>query len=101
MTNDLEDAKGAPSLLNSKPIDRIAENIFEQLPKNASINNFPKYISKSLRVLLTLTSLRPLDYKIKLSNIKSKFLDFTPGHRISNHDIVTHFKVNYNSVSAK
>ncbi|MEO9513253.1 MAG: patatin-like phospholipase family protein [Flavobacteriaceae bacterium] len=101
MTDDLDGKIGAPSLLNSKPIDKIAENIFEKLPKNASINNFPKYISKSLRVLLTLTSLRPLDYKIKLSNIKSKFLDFTPGHRISNHDLVAHFKVDYDSTLDK
>lgn len=99
--DDLTNITGATSLLNSKPIDKIAETIFETLPDNASINNFPNYISKKLRVLLTLTSLRPLDYKIKLSNIKSKFIDSTPGHRISNHDIVTHFKVDYNPKTDK
>ena len=93
--NDISDKKGAPSLLNSIPIDRIAENVFEKLPSDASIDNFPSYISKDLRILLTVTSLRPLDYKIKLSRLKSKFLDSTPGHRISNHDIVAHFKVSY------
>ncbi|WP_111709838.1 patatin-like phospholipase family protein [Lutibacter citreus] len=96
LTNvDLDANKGAPSLLNSKPIDRIAENVFEQLPANATPNNFPSYISDDLRVLLTVTSLRPLDYKVKFSKIKSKFLDSTPGHRISNHDIVAHFKLKY------
>lgn len=99
--SDLKENKGAPSLLNSKPIDRIAEKVFEQLPETASADNFPSYISKDLRILLTLTSLRPLDYKIKLSRVKSKFLDSTPGHRISNHDIVAHFKVNYDDVKDK
>jgi hypothetical protein len=99
--SDINDKKGAPSLLNSKPIDKIAETVFEQLSTTASIENFPSYISKDLRVLLTVTSLRPLDYKIKLSRIKSKFLDSTPGHRISNHDIVAHFKVNYDEIKDK
>ncbi|MTE25684.1 patatin-like phospholipase family protein [Winogradskyella ouciana] len=99
--SDFKDNKGAPSLLNSKPIDRIAEKVFEQLPQDASKDNFPSYISKDLRILLTVTSLRPVDYKIKLSRIKSKFLDSTPGHRISNHDIVAHFKVNYDEIKDK
>ncbi|MEO1032998.1 MAG: patatin-like phospholipase family protein [Bacteroidota bacterium] len=95
--DDLKSSKGAPSLLNSVPIDRIAEKVFEQLPSSASTSNFPSYISDDLRVLLTVTSLRPLDYKVKFSKIKSKFLDSTPGHRISNHDIVAHFKLNYDA----
>jgi len=95
LNTDLEADKGAPSLLNSIPIDRIAEKVFEELPASASTDNFPQYISDDLRVLLTVTSLRPLDYKVKFSKIKSKFLEFTPGHRISNHDIVAHFKLKY------
>lgn len=98
---DIKAGKGAASLLNSIPIDRIAEKVFEQLPANASLTNLPPYISKDLRVLLTVTSLRPLDYKVKFSKIKSKFLDATPGHRISNHDIVAHFKLNYNEDTDK
>lgn len=102
LTNvDLDANKGAPSLLNSKPIDRIAEMVFEQLPAEASPENFPSYISDDLRVLLTVTSLRPMDYKVKFSKIKSKFLDSTPGHRISNHDLVAHFKVNYDDATDK
>lgn len=94
---DLADKKGAPSLLNSEPIDRIAENIFEKLPKNWSAKNFPSYVSDDLRILLTITSLRPVDYKVGLSRLKSKFLKtIPPSHRISNHDIVAHFKINYN-----
>ena len=95
-TTDLNPQTGAPSLLNSKPIDSIAESVFENIPSDASSANFPCYISNDLRLLLTVTSLRPLDYKVKLSNLKSKFLDSTPGHRVSNHDIVAHFKLKYN-----
>ncbi len=98
---DLSSEKGAPSLLNSIPIDRIAEKVFEELPSNASLDNFPSYISDDLRVLLTVTSLRPMDYKVKFSKIKSKFLDSTPGHRISNHDVVAHFKLNYDDATDK
>lgn len=100
-SSDLNSGKGAPSLLNSIPIDRIAEKVFEQLPTTASTDNFPSYISNDLRVLLTVTSLRPMDYKVKFSKIKSKFLDSTPGHRISNHDIVAHFKLNYDETTDK
>lgn len=98
---DLDAGKGAPSLLNSKPIDRIAEKVFEGLPEGASPENFPSYISDDLRVLLTVTSLRPMDYRVNFSKIKSKFLDSTPGHRISNHDVVAHFKLNYDEVADK
>ncbi|MBT8184460.1 MAG: patatin-like phospholipase family protein [Eudoraea sp.] len=102
LTNgDLDAKQGAPSLLNSIPIDRIAEKVFEQLPAEASPKNFPEYISDDLRVLLTVTSLRPMDYKVNFSKIKSKFLDSTPGHRISNHDVVAHFKLNYDEVADK
>lgn len=98
---DLKSDKGAPSLLNSIPIDRIAEKVFEQLSPTASPDNFPSYISDDLRVLLTITSLRPMDYKVKFSKIKSKFLEFTPGHRVSNHDVVAHFKLKYDDVADK
>ncbi|XLS27428.1 patatin-like phospholipase family protein [Flavobacteriaceae bacterium M23B6Z8] len=94
-TDDLSRDQGAPSLMNSKPIDRIAEEIFDILPPNSGTHNIPKYVSEDLRILLTITSLRPLDYKVNFSRIKSKFLDTTPGHRISNHDIVGHYKIKY------
>lgn len=94
--SDLEGKQGAASLLNSKPIDRIAEQVFEKLPKNWSMANLPSYISDDLRILLTITSLRPLDYKVGLSRLKSKFLKtIPPSHNISTHDIVAHFKIDY------
>ena len=94
-TEDIKSSDGAPSLLNSNPIDNIAERVFNEIPQDASLEKFPNYISKDLRLLITLTSLRPLDYKIKLSRLKSKFLDETPAHRVSSHDVVAHFKLNY------
>ncbi|NHF59912.1 hypothetical protein FK220_011210 [Flavobacteriaceae bacterium TP-CH-4] len=93
--DDLKGQKGAPSLLNSKPIDTIAERVFNNLPSDAGPHNFPKYVSKDLHVLLTVTSLQPLAYTVNFSRIKSKFMDTTPGHRIGNHDIVAHFKIAY------
>ncbi|MFK7833759.1 MAG: patatin-like phospholipase family protein [Winogradskyella sp.] len=96
-TEDIVSDKRAPSLLNSKPIDHIAERVFNNLPEDASLTKFPSYISKDFRLLITLTSLRPLDYKVKLSRLKSKFLDETPAHRISSHDVVAHFKLDYNT----
>ncbi|WP_141673177.1 patatin-like phospholipase family protein [Allomuricauda sp. CP2A] len=100
-TSDLTGDQGASSLLNSTPIDTIAETVFEKIPKDAGTVNFPAYISQDLRLLLTITSLRPVDYKVKLSKLKSKFLDSTPGHKISHHDIVAHFKLNYNELVDK
>lgn len=100
-TSDIDPKNGAPSLLNSTPIDAIAERVFDELPKDAGLNKLPNFISKDLRLLITLTSLRPLDYKVKLSRIKSKFLDETPSHRVSSHDVVAHFKVNYDSTTDK
>lgn len=100
-TDDLKAGPGAPSLLNSEPIDHIAESVFNNIPDNASPKKFPSFISDDLRLLLTVTSLRPVDYKVKFSRLKSKFLDSTPGHKISTHDIVAHFKINYNARSDK
>jgi len=100
-TDDIKSKEGAPSLLNSTPINNIADRVFNSLPNTANKENLPNYISKDLRLLLTITSLRPLDYKVNLSRLKSKFLDATPGHRISNHDIVAHFKLNYNETLDK
>lgn len=99
--SDINPEVGAPSLLNSTPIDAIAERVFNELPKEAGLDNFPKYISKDLRLLITLTSLRPLDYKVKMSRIKSKFLDETPSHRVSSHDVLAHFKLNFDDTKDK
>jgi len=100
-TSDINPEVGAPSLLNSNPIDAIAERVFNELPTDASLDKLPEFISKDLRLLITLTSLRPLDYKVKMSRIKSKFLDETPSHRVSSHDVLAHFKLNYDATKDK
>lgn len=100
-TDDLNGRTTTPSLLNSKPIDAIAERVFDNLPDSAGSDNFPKYVSKSLKVLLTLTSLRPLDYTVRLGELKSKFMELAPGHRVNNHDIVTRFKVDQDPIADK
>ncbi|MBU2921044.1 patatin-like phospholipase family protein [Winogradskyella psychrotolerans] len=100
-TSDINPETGTPSLLNSSPIDNIAERVFNELPTDASLKNLPEFIAKDLRLLITLTSLRPLDYKVKLSRIKSKFLDETPSHRVSSHDVLAHFKLNYDAEKDK
>ncbi len=94
-TEDIDSSKGIPSLINSKPIDRIAERIFEGITSRNSVKNFPNYVSKDLRVILTITSLKPISYIVNFSRLKSAFLDSTPGHKINNHEVVAHFKVNY------
>jgi hypothetical protein len=99
-TSDIT-SKGAPSLLNSKPIDTIAERVFNELPNDAGINKLPNYISKDFRLLITLTSLRALGYNLKMSRLQSKFLNETPGHYVNSHDIVAHFKLNFNGTDDK
>lgn len=94
-TEDLDNNDNIPSLINSKPIDRIAERIFEEISGRDSVKNFPRFVSRDLRVILTITSLKPISYIVNFSRLKSAFLDSTPGHKINNHEVVAHFKVDY------
>jgi len=50
-TSDIT-SQGSPSLLNSKPIDNIAERVFNELPSDASLEQLPNYISKDFRLLM-------------------------------------------------
>ncbi len=100
-TSDIREMGRAPSLLNSKPIDTMAARVFDGLPKKSGIKNFPSFVSDDLRLILTITSLKPIDYIVNFSRLKSAFLDSTPGHRISNHEIVAHFKLNFNAKKDK
>ena len=74
---------------------------FNELPSDSSTDKLPPYISKDFRLLITLTSLRPLGYNLKMSRLQSKFLDETPGHHVNSHDIVAHFKLNYDATKDK
>ncbi|WP_394750914.1 hypothetical protein [Spongiimicrobium salis] len=100
-TDDLEENPATASLLNSKPIDHIAERVFNQLPKNASSKDFPNFVSQDLRVILTVTSLKPISYIVNFSRLKSAFMDTHPGHRIDNHEVIAHFKVDYDPIKDK
>lgn len=94
-TDDLENEESRlPSLLNSRPIDRIADKVYDNLtpPQNGYR---PEFISKDLRVLLTLCSLKGVSFELNFDNFTSSHFLFTPGHRMSEHMIVAHFKTRY------
>lgn len=96
-TDDFEkNDDGIPSLLNSKPIDRIADKVFEELVSSDLKRERPKYISEDLRVLVTLCSLRGVPFELKFERITSANFPHTPGHRMNEHMIVAHFKMKYN-----
>lgn len=59
-TNDLEKGKYPESLLNTTPIDDIADNALKTNDHVA----FPGYVSKSLDLVLTTTNLRGLNFNI-------------------------------------
>lgn len=59
-TEDLVKGKNPDALLNSKPIDAIAENAL----KIQNIRPYPSYVSDSLDLILTTTNLRGINFKI-------------------------------------
>lgn len=59
-TEDLVKGESPDSLLNSKPIDAIAENAL----KIQNIKPYPSYVSDSLDLILTTTNLRGINFKI-------------------------------------
>lgn len=59
-TEDLVKGETPEALLNSKPIDAIAENAL----KIQSIQPYPSYVSDSLDLILTTTNLRGINFKI-------------------------------------
>lgn len=91
---------GIPSLLNSKPIDRIADRVFDELTEDNK-RALPNYISSDLRILLTLCSLRGVPFEWKFNNAISSNFSFAPGHRMSEHMIIAHFKMQYDGVKDK
>lgn len=95
-TDDFEkNEDGIPSLLNSKPIDRIADKVFDELVPSEQKRERPKYISEDLRVLVTLCSLIGVPFELKFERITSANFPHTPGHRMNEHMIVAHFKLKY------
>ncbi|MDT0677316.1 hypothetical protein [Autumnicola musiva] len=97
-TDDFDNnPEGIPSLLNSKSIDSIADKVFEFFEENSSGEIMPSYISKDLRILLTLCSLRGIPFELNFKNFSSANFPHTPGHRMNEHMIVAHFKVDHNN----
>lgn len=101
-TEDFENnSEGIPSLLNSKSIDLIADKVFQFFEKNSSGDIMPSYISKDLRVLLTLCSLRGIPFELNFENFSSANFPHVPGHRMNEHMIVAHFKLSYKDQADK
>ncbi|GGG33419.1 hypothetical protein GCM10011344_37850 [Dokdonia pacifica] len=94
-----ESTHGVPSLLNSKPIDNIADRVFNQVPPQNQKRERPKYISEDLRVLVTLCSVRGIPFEIKFQNFTSASFPFSPGHRMHEHMIIAHFKLKFDAAT--
>ncbi len=82
------------SLLNTNPIDAIADRVFAQLPL-PDPDYHPPFIAPDLRVLVTLCSLKGIPFEVKFNKIKSQNFDYIAGHRMYEHMIVAHFKKNF------
>lgn len=73
--DDIVDHK-VPSLLNSQPIDQIADRAKEiDIERDIYSDSWPGYISKDLEIILTICSLRGIPIEI----------DFGPGEPERNH----------------
>jgi len=96
--DDFDNEIGFPSLLNSKPIDRIADKVFNELIPENEKRERPNYISEDLRVLVTLCSLRGVPFELKFENLTSASFPYSPGHRMNEHMIVAHFKMKYDNI---
>ncbi len=83
-----------PSLLNSKPIDKIANQVFDIAKAQKNIQS-PSFVSKDLRLILTLCSLRSIPFELNFGNYTSSHFPHSPGHQMNEHMILAHFKANF------
>jgi hypothetical protein len=90
---------GIESILNSNPIDRIAEKAFEEYAKEDAIKKLKAkpFISEDLRVLVTLCSLKGISFDVVFNRIKSAHFKNIPSHRMKEHMVIAHFKTSYNA----
>jgi hypothetical protein len=98
-TDDFENnSNGIESLLNSDPIDRIAEKAFNEYAKEDAITKLKNkpFISEDFRVLVTLCSLKGISFEVDFNRIKSAHFKGSPSHRMYEHMIIAHFKTNFN-----
>lgn len=90
-----EDLKNeTESLLNSSPIDNIADKVFDVFNKRPNNKN-PSFVAKDLRVLVTLCCLKGIPFEVIFNQYKSQHLDAIPSHRMYEHMIIAHFKKDY------
>lgn len=92
-TDDIFEHDGVISLLNSKPIDAIAERA-GQLSR---ITELPDYISRQLEVILTLTSLRGIPLAVNFFDQAKQQAKagepVKPAHRMFLHKGIAHMRV--------
>lgn len=97
-----------PSLFNSNPIDAIAGKAFDiQGDMEELRKNLPPFIAPDLEVILTLTSLRgiPVHIDFNYFAVRRQTQLATnspaPAHRMQQHRIVAHFKLDYHEPADK
>lgn len=99
--SDILENEEVPSLLNSRPIDAIAERAIAL----NSFTDLPPYISPDLEVILTITSLRGIPLEVNFyDNLPPQTRSVTdrapiPAHRMYIHKGVAHFKMATNGQS--
>lgn len=97
-TDDFDNNKnGIPSLLNSTPIDQIAERVFRDFVQDRTKWQRPSYISEDFRILVTLCSLRGVPFELNFETFLTSHFPHSPGHRMKEHMIVAHFKLKYDN----
>lgn len=100
-TSDITSTQELPSLLNSTPIDQIADRAREI----NSTQNLPPYISQNLEIILTITSLRGIpiavnffdtvkqEEKLSLGSSDEQKHHALPAHKMYLHKGVAHFQL--------
>ncbi|MBL7792263.1 MAG: hypothetical protein JNK77_08060 [Saprospiraceae bacterium] len=101
LNDDITDGN-IPSLLNSVPVDAIAEKAKNiQVNKQPGDPSWPNYISKDLEVILTICTLRGVPIEINFGSAESdefnKETDPVPAFKMYLHKGIAHFTINPNN----
>jgi len=81
--SDLRGAGGIPSLLNSTPIDHVAERAIQHVEGKTNVQ-WPSFVAPDLEILLTLCSLRGVQVGIEFNSGNSSW-HAGPSHQMSIH----------------
>jgi hypothetical protein len=96
-TEDLD--SGFQSVLNTQPIDQIAQRVFDRYPptdlKTHIEHKLPKFISKDLEVLLAHAFLRGVPLAVDFKTEIARRLKTSPKHNTYEHFMMSHFKLNH------